>query len=109
LRSGLAGFQLDDAVKFYNPKNTKRVKFNWKEHHIGVTFTYTEAKVDGILMGNGSSSAIPDAGGGRKLSGRDQHVLVNMIQEKLEAMDLKTLLPFEKKYDSDRNIKFKMS
>lgn len=82
----LKGFQLDDSVTFYNPKNTKRAVYNWKEHHLGVTFTFTEAKVDGLLMGSGRDSAVPDAAGGRKLSGRDQTVLVNMIQEKLNDM-----------------------
>lgn len=79
----LRGFQLDEQVTFYNPRNTRRVNYDWKEHHIGITFTFTEAKVDGILMGEGTRSAIPDAAGGRKLSGRDQTVIVEMIGEKL--------------------------
>jgi hypothetical protein len=80
----LKGFQLADTVNFYNPKGTKRASFVWKEHHIGITFTFTEGKVDGYLFGDGTTSATPDAAGGRKLSGRDRTALVNMIDEKLE-------------------------
>lgn len=86
VNDGLKGYQLDDSVAFYNPRNSRRASFNWKEHHIGVTFTFTEAKVDGILMGDGTRSATPNADAGRKLSGRDQTVLIEMISEKLADM-----------------------
>lgn len=86
----LKGYQLDDTLTFYNPTNTKRAAYNWKEMHLGITFTLTEMKADGLVFGEGEmASAVPGAGAPRsfkKLSGREQHALVNMINEKFEDM-----------------------
>ena len=86
----LRGYQLDDQLTFYNPGNTRRAVMNWKEMHIGITFTLTEMKVDGLVFND--DSAVPGSGnpgssaGFRRLSGRDRHSLTNMIQEKFEDM-----------------------
>lgn len=86
----LRGYQLDDTLTFYNPTNTRRAAYNWKEMHIGITFSLTEMKVDGLVFGDGdTASAIPGANAPRnfkKLSGREQTALTNMINEKFEDM-----------------------
>jgi len=76
----VVGYTHNDTVNFYTPANIKRVNFPWREHHIGLTLTHTELKIDGI-------SVTDDAGDGSSLSNhsdRDVTVLVNLLQDKLE-------------------------
>lgn len=76
----VVGYTHNDAVNFYTPANIQRVNYPWREHHIGLTLTHTELKIDGISvtdeMGNGSSTS--------NHSDRDVTVLVNLLQDKLE-------------------------
>lgn len=76
----VVGYTHNDSVNFYTPANIKRVNFPWREHHMGLTLTHTELKIDGISvtddMGNGSSTS--------NHSDRELHVLVNLLQDKLE-------------------------
>jgi len=76
----VVGYTHNDTVNFYTPANIKRVNYPWREHHIGLTLTHTELKIDGI-------SVTDDAGDGSSLSNhsdRDVTVLVNLLQDKLE-------------------------
>lgn len=76
----VVGYTHNDTVSFYTPANIKRVNFPWREHHIGLTLTHTELKIDGI-------SVTDDQGDGATLSNhsdRDVTVLVNLLQDKLE-------------------------
>jgi hypothetical protein len=76
----VVGYTHNDTVTFYTPANIKRVNYPWREHHIGLTLTHTELKIDGI-------SVTDDAGDGSSLSNhsdRDVTVLVNLLQDKLE-------------------------
>lgn len=76
----VVGYTHNDTVNFYTPANIKRVNYPWREHHIGLTLTHTELKIDGI-------SITDDAGDGSSLSNhsdRDVTVLVNLLQDKLE-------------------------
>lgn len=76
----LAGYTHNDAVSFYTPANVLRVNYPWREHHIGLTLTHTELKIDGISVtdeeGNGSSTS--------EHSGREMTALVNLLKDKLE-------------------------
>lgn len=46
----IAGYSHDDPVTFYTEANVKRANYPWREHHMGITWTYTEMKVDGISV-----------------------------------------------------------
>ena len=76
----VVGYTHNDSVGFYTPANIKRVNYPWREHHIGLTLTHTELKIDGISVtdeeGNGSSTS--------NHSDREVTVLVNLLQDKLE-------------------------
>jgi hypothetical protein len=78
----LQGYQGDDVVGYYNPATAKRVNFPWKEHHIGIGITHSELKHDGITISeNGANQSTSNK------SGRDVHVLVNMMTEKMNDMN----------------------
>jgi hypothetical protein len=56
------------------------VNYPWREHHIGMTLTHTELKIDGI-------SVTDEHGNGETMSNhsdRDVTVLVNLLEDKLE-------------------------
>jgi hypothetical protein len=76
----VVGYTHNDSVGFYTPANIKRVNYPWREHHIGLTLTHTELKIDGISVtdeeGNGASTS--------NHSDREVTVLVNLLQDKLE-------------------------
>jgi hypothetical protein len=88
----LQGYTGDDQVSYYNPTGTKRARFPWKEHHIGITITHTELKIDGIDVVD------TDGNDTRAMDGREEHVLANLLDEKLDtlgedfAVSLDTLL-----------------
>jgi hypothetical protein len=76
----VVGYTHNDTVNFYTPANILRVNYPWREHHMGLTLTHTELKIDGI-------SVTDDGGDGSSLSNhsdRDVTVLVNLLQDKLE-------------------------
>ena len=77
---GVTGYTHNDAVSFYTPASVQRVNFPWREHHIGLTLTHTELKIDGISvtddMGNGNDTS--------EHSQREMTALVNLLQDKLE-------------------------
>jgi hypothetical protein len=74
----LVGYQLDDTVNYYTPANLAQARFPWKEHHIGLTMTHSELKTDGISVvdTNGEDTS--------EHSGRDDTVLVGLLQDALE-------------------------
>jgi len=76
----LVGYQLDDQVQYYTPANLKQARFPWKEHHIGITLTHSELKVDGISVvdTNGESTS--------EHSGRDVTVLVGLLDDALQDL-----------------------
>lgn len=77
----LAGYTGDDQVTYYNPAGTKRAKFPWKEHHIGIVVTHTELKVDGIeVVEDGADQST------RPVEGREEHALANLLDEKNEDL-----------------------
>lgn len=78
----LQGYQGDDTVGYYNPATAKRVNFPWTEHHIGIGVTHSELKHDGITVTENASSQSQ-----ANKSGRDIHVLVNMMTEKMNDMN----------------------
>lgn len=80
VNDGVVGYTHNDTVNFYTPANIKRANFPWREHHIGLTLTHTELKIDGI-------SVTDDTGDGSSTSNhtdREKTVLVGLLQDKLE-------------------------
>ena len=76
----VVGYTHNDTVSFYTPANIQRVNYPWREHHIGITLTHTELKIDGI-------SVTDEHGDGTSMSNhsdRDVTVLVNLLQDKYE-------------------------
>jgi hypothetical protein len=77
---GVVGYTHNDTVSFYTPANIKRVNFPWREHHIGITLTHTELKIDGISVtdetGDGTSTSMH--------SDREMTVLAGLLDDKLE-------------------------
>lgn len=74
------GYTHNDTVGFMTPANTKRANYPWREHHIGLTLTHTELKVDGISVvdTNGETTS--------NHSQRELTALVNLFEEKLFAL-----------------------
>ena len=74
------GYTHDDKVAFFTPANVKRANFAWREHHIGLTMTHTELKIDGI--------SVVDTNGERTSnhSQREMTALVNLLEDKLFAL-----------------------
>lgn len=78
----LAGYEGDDEVSYYNPTPTKRVKYAWKEHHIGTQITHSELKRDGIeVMEEDTADART-----MEISGREKFVLAGLLEEKQSAL-----------------------
>ena len=71
------GYTHNDTVDFFTPANIKRANYPWREHHIGLTLTHTELKIDGISVvdTNGEST--------REHSRREMTVLVGLFEDKL--------------------------
>lgn len=77
----LAGYTGDDQLTYYNPTGTKRAKFPWKEHFIGMVVTQTELKIDGIdVIEDGSDQRTEE------MSGREMQALANLFDEKNEKL-----------------------
>lgn len=79
--TGVAGYTHNDTVSYANPANIKRAAYPWKEHHSGISLTLTELKHDGITVSDTTTSS-----GTSNNSGRDQTVLVNLLEDKLDDM-----------------------
>lgn len=77
---GVVGYTHNDTVAFYTPSNLQRANYPWREHHLGITLTHTELKHDGLSVvdTNGEKTS--------KHSGRDMHVLIGLLEDKLEDM-----------------------
>ena len=75
------GYTHNATVTYANPANIKRAAYAWKEHHSGISLTLTELKKDGISVTDSLNGAATS-----NHSGRDQHVLVNLLQDKLDDM-----------------------
>lgn len=79
--SSVAGYTHNDTVSYVNPANILRVNYPWKEHHTGISITLTELKKDGI--------SVVDSLDGKSTSnhsGREQHALANLLEDKLDDM-----------------------
>ena len=77
----VSGYTHNDTVTYANPANIKRANYAWKEHHAGISLTLTELKKDGISVTDSTTSS-----GTSNHSGRDQTVLANLFQDKLDDM-----------------------
>lgn len=78
---GLVGYSGDDQLSHVNPTGTKRVRFPWKEHYMGMVVTMTELKTDGIdVIESGTDQTT------REMSGREAQALANLLDEKNDKM-----------------------
>lgn len=77
----LTGYTGDQQVAYYNPTGLRRARVPWKEHHIGMVVTHTELKIDGIDINDDPGEDTTSA-----MSGREAHALVNLFDEKLDAL-----------------------
>ena len=77
----LKGYTHDDTVAFYTPSNIQRANYPWRETHIGLTLTNTELKIDGLSLSNTSMGM-----GTSAHSGREMHVLVGLLEDKIEDL-----------------------
>lgn len=77
-QSTLEGFEGDDTLTFTNPTPIKQARYPWKMQHLGIKMTTQELLADGISIvdTNGSST--------KNISGRDTHVIQNILQQKLD-------------------------
>jgi hypothetical protein len=74
------GYTHNDTVNFFTPSNIQRVNYPWREHHLGLTLTHTELKIDGI-------SVVDEFGKDTsEHSKRDMTVLVGLLESKLSAL-----------------------
>ena len=73
----LRGYTHNDTVGFFTPANITRGNYPWREHHLGLTLTHTELKMDGI--------SVVDTNGENTVehTDREETVLVNLFQDKL--------------------------
>lgn len=77
----LQGYTGDDQVSYYNPTGTKRARFPWKEHHIGMVVTHTELKTDGIeVIEDGADQTTSP------IDGREEFALANLLDEKNDTL-----------------------
>ena len=77
----LKGYTHDDQVAFYTPSNIQRASYPWRETHIGLTLTNTELKIDGLSLTNTSMGM-----GTSAHYGREMHVLVGLLEDKIEDL-----------------------
>ena len=77
----LTGYTHDDTVAFYTPSNIQRANYPWREVHIGLTLTNTELKIDGLSLTNTSMGMNTNGH-----SGREMHVLVGLLEDKIEDL-----------------------
>ena len=73
------GYTHNDMVNFYTPANIKRANYPWREHHLGLTVTHTELKIDGISVTDAGSNGTSTS----NHSQREMTVLVGLLQDKL--------------------------
>lgn len=77
----LNGYTHDDQVAYYNPATNRRAKYPWREHHIGITYTMTEMKTDGVNVDESGADQSTSA-----MDGREAQVLANIIDEKMDDL-----------------------
>jgi hypothetical protein len=75
--STVVGYTHNDTVGFFTPANIVRGNFPWREHHIGLTLTHTELKIDGISVVDTNGEQTTEH------TDREETVLVNLFQDKL--------------------------
>lgn len=80
VNDGVKGFTHNDKVTFYTPANNQRLNYPWREHHIGISLTHTELKIDGISVMSSNGESL------RNHSRREMTVLIGLLESKLFDM-----------------------
>ncbi len=78
----VAGYTHDDTVTYANPANIRRLSYNWREHHAGISVTHTELKHDGISVVDSARSESTTEHSQRELT-----ALTNLLEDKLEDLN----------------------
>lgn len=77
----LAGYSGDDQVSYGTIANIKRVRYPWREHHIGLKITMSELKIGGIdVVEDGADQTT------REMSDREDAVLAEILENKNEDL-----------------------
>lgn len=79
--TAIKGYSHLDVVTYDNPANLKRVEYNWKEIHAGITVSLTELKHDGISVSDSTTGASTS-----KHSDREMTALTGLLEHKLADM-----------------------
>ena len=79
--TAIKGYSHLDVVTYDNPHNLKRVEYNWKEIHAGITVSLTELKHDGISVSDSTTGASTS-----KHSDREMTALTGLLEHKLADM-----------------------
>lgn len=74
----LVGYTHNDTLGFYNPTNNKQVNYPWREHHLGISVTHTELKMDGISVVDTNGASVSNH------TDRDKTVITGLWQTKLD-------------------------
>lgn len=78
---GLVGYSGDDQVSYGTIAANKRVRYPWREHHMGLKITMTELKVDGIdVIEDGTDQTTSE------MTDRENQVLAGILESKNEDM-----------------------
>ena len=77
----VAGYTGTDTVAYANPANIERVNYTWEEHHAGISVTFTELKMDGIIVNDSTTGENTSSN-----SGREATMLANLLEDKLDDM-----------------------
>lgn len=78
----LVGYTHDDVVTYGNPAQTKRINFKWFEHFLGIGYTWTEMKHNGITITDSNvtqSQSMKD--------GREEFILADTLEQKIKNMN----------------------
>jgi hypothetical protein len=77
----LSGYTHNDTVSYGTIAGIERARYPWRELHTGLTFTYTEAKIDGITIVDTLNST-----GEKKHSKRELTAITNIMEDKAFSM-----------------------
>ena len=77
----LTGYTHNDTVSYGTIAGIERVRYPWRELHTGMTFTFTEAKIDGISIKESATGE-----GQSKHSKRELTAITNIMEDKAFSM-----------------------
>lgn len=79
--TAIQGYSHNDQVNYSNPANIKRVSYQWKEIHAGISVTFTELKMDGITVEDSTTGKTTSQHSDAELT-----QLTSLLEDKLNDM-----------------------